>query len=203
MAVYLTAEAQNFARQAASNWVVSYGPIVQENGHFEMTFKNEIRYGPGGIGKETWWVDVNGELSTGAFSVRGRGSTAVSWINWYEGGIRNRVNVWIARWRELGQGASGSSIPIGPIVLNMNYSGAVSIRLYHPQRPGAVFANWNIPNQGTGNLLYNNRPTVIGGDWGIQIIFGNGVTSPIRRVDRIGTYQNGNWNVVATRIYNG
>ena len=62
----------------------------------------------------------------------------------------------------------------GPIVLENNYnnSAVYSIRVYHPQSPGNIFANWTISNTGRGNLLYNNQPLRLGSDWGIQIIFG-------------------------------
>lgn len=112
---YLKVEAANFARQAADGWEVSYGPKVSENGDFEMTFKNEIRYGPGGIGKETWWVDVNGNLNTGAFGVKGRGSDIIGWVNWYEGGLKNKIGSWMDEWKRANSNpGGGKTSPTNP-----------------------------------------------------------------------------------------
>ncbi|QEH34615.1 hypothetical protein OJF2_31560 [Aquisphaera giovannonii] len=100
-ATYLKAEAANFAAQAANGWFVSYGPVVKDNGDFEMTFKNEIRYGPGGIGKETWWIDIKGNMAAGDYSVKGRGSNIVSWLDWYRKGMERRADNWQSEYKKL------------------------------------------------------------------------------------------------------
>jgi hypothetical protein len=93
----------------------------------------------------------------------------------------------------------------GPVAIENNYNNSVvyTIQVYHPQAPGRIYAQWTIGNPGKTNLLHNNQPLRLGSDWGIQIVFGNGVASPIRRLDGVGSYQNGTWNVVASRVFNG
>jgi hypothetical protein len=100
------------------------------------------------------------------------------------------------------------NVSIGNILINNNYgpdpqSGSVSIRLYHSDAPDRIFSTWNLAGGESSNLVYNNQNIVIGGDWGIQIVFGNGVTSCIYPVADIGRFENGRYVVTATNIYEG
>ncbi len=100
------------------------------------------------------------------------------------------------------------NVLIGNILINNNYgpdpqSGSVSIRLYHSDAPERIFSTWNLAGSESSNLVYNNQNIVIGGDWGIQIVFGNGVTSCIYPVADVGRFENGRYVVTATNIYEG
>ena len=97
----------------------------------------------------------------------------------------------------------GIGLRIGQIQIVNDYGGDVNIFLYHPQNPGTVFANWHVlASQSTFLALATGTNITIGSDWGIQIKFGNGVTSQIRKVGNIGSF-NGSFSVLATRIENG
>jgi hypothetical protein len=91
----------------------------------------------------------------------------------------------------------------GKIIIQNNYSGAVTIRLFYPPHYANVWRYWNIGANAVTFLAINNEEFIIGSDWGIQIVFGNGVTSAVRKVGSIATYNNNAFTVPATRIQNG
>jgi hypothetical protein len=94
-------------------------------------------------------------------------------------------------------------VQIGNIAINNNYSSDVVIRLYHADALDRVFATWNYSALQISFLAMRDRRITIGGDWRIDIVFGNGVTSKAHLVREVGSYVGGAWNVDATRIYNG
>lgn len=101
----------------------------------------------------------------------------------------------------------GRNVPIGTILINNNYgpnpqSGSVSIRLYHSDATNRIFSTWSFAGGQSAELADNNGRVVIGGDWGVQIVFGNGVTSCIVPVADVGRFENGRYVVLATDIYN-
>jgi len=99
---------------------------------------------------------------------------------------------------------STPSLSIGQIRITNDYNQAVDIRLYHPQNPGAIFANWHIlSNMSTFLELANQTRVTIGSDWGIQILFANGVMSQIRKVATIGLLDIEGFEVTASRVENG
>jgi len=98
--------------------------------------------------------------------------------------------------------APPSQVNIGRIQLNNDYNGGVQIVLFHPQNPTRVFSTWSFAPRTRQFLAMSNQQINIGGDWGIAIIFGNGVRSRTWAVAQVGAYQNGVWNVDATRIFN-
>lgn len=99
-------------------------------------------------------------------------------------------------------------VPIGNILIKNDYgpnarSGSVKIRLYHSDAPKRIFSSWNFAGGESALLASQDQNLVIGGDWGVQVVFGNGVTSCILPVADIGRFQNGRYVVVATEIYRG
>jgi hypothetical protein len=98
------------------------------------------------------------------------------------------------------------NVSIGNILINNNYgpdpqAGAVSIRLYHPDAPDRIFSTWSFAGGESANLATQGQRINIGGDWGIQIVFGNGVTSCIYPVADVGRFENVGHVVTATNIY--
>ncbi len=98
--------------------------------------------------------------------------------------------------------------PIGNILINNNYgpdpqNGSVSIRLYHSDAPDRIFSTWSFVGGESSNLATEGQRIAIGGDWGIQVVFGNGVTSCILPVADVGRFENGKFIVLATDIYRG
>lgn len=98
------------------------------------------------------------------------------------------------------------NVPIGNILINNNYGpnpqdGSISIRLYHSDATDKVFSTWNFVGGESANLSDANGRLVIGGDWGVQVVFGNGVASCISPVANVGRFENGRFVVLATDIY--
>jgi hypothetical protein len=98
------------------------------------------------------------------------------------------------------------NVPTGNILINNNYgpnpqSGAVTIRLYHSNATDRIFSIWNFAGGELANLSDNNGKLVIGGDWGIQVVFGNGVTSCISPVADVGRFESGRYVILATDIH--
>lgn len=95
------------------------------------------------------------------------------------------------------------SLAIGQIRIKNDYSSPVSIRLYHSHTPNQIFATWQFAALEDSFLAMNNQRINIGSDWGIQIVFGNGAISTVRKVGNIGLYSNNILEVLATEIYEG
>ncbi|CAO5073169.1 hypothetical protein MICAER10613_038830 [Microcystis aeruginosa] len=98
------------------------------------------------------------------------------------------------------------NVPVGNILINNNYgpdpqAGSVSIRLYHSDAPDRIFSTWRFAGGESANLSFQGQTITIGGDWGIQIVFGNGVTSCIYPVADVGRFENGRYVVTASNIY--
>ena len=98
------------------------------------------------------------------------------------------------------------NVPVGNILINNNYgpdpqAGSVSIRLYHSDAPDRIFSTWSFASGESVSLATQGSRITIGGDWGIQIVFGNGVTSCIYPVADVGRFENGRYVVTATNIY--
>jgi hypothetical protein len=51
-------------------------------------------------------------------------------------------------------------------------------------------------------LTLNGQQVTVGSDWGIQVVFGNGVTSRIRSVGEVSQHDGRVFNVNATLIFN-
>jgi hypothetical protein len=75
-----------------------------------------------------------------------------------------------------------------------------TIRLYSADAIGNVFAAWHISANQTIMLQLNGQNINIGGDWIIDVVFGNGVTSKRHLVWKVGTFQGGKWICPATSI---
>jgi hypothetical protein len=95
------------------------------------------------------------------------------------------------------------ALSIGRIRLRNDYAGTVTIRLYHPQSPNQIFATWFFQSQEQSFLALNSQLITIGSDWGIQVVFGNGVTSAIRNVGSIALFADAVLDVLATEVYEG
>jgi hypothetical protein len=94
-------------------------------------------------------------------------------------------------------------VKIGGIVINNNYVGDVKIALYHSDNPSKVFASWLFKAKEKANLVYDSKRITIGSDWGIKIIFGNGVESPVKPVQAVlSSFNLGIMTVDASNIYN-
>jgi hypothetical protein len=92
---------------------------------------------------------------------------------------------------------------IGPIDVRNDYGGTVDIRLYHPAAPSHVFNTWRLAAAQESVLSIRSGEVMnIGSDWGIQILFLNGVSSPIRTVGLLGAFDR-RFAISASRIFNG
>lgn len=103
-----------------------------------------------------------------------------------------------------------SGLKIGKLKFRNNYNNvSLKVRLYHPDSwlDGIYtpFASsyWTINASAITTLLYNNAPISIGNDWGIQFEASNGAKSAIRSIHYIATYQNGEFTVLASDLYEG
>lgn len=92
-------------------------------------------------------------------------------------------------------------IDTGSIEIQNNFSGDVTIRLYHANAIDTVFAAWHIGANQTTFLQLNSQNVIIGGDWIVDIVFGNGVTSKRHLVWKVGTYQSSAWICTGTSIW--
>lgn len=108
------------------------------------------------------------------------------------------------------QALRGLGLKIGKLKFRNNYNNVdLKVRLYHPDSWLAgiytPFANsyWNVTATQTTTLWYNNAPISIGNDWGIQFEASNGSKSAIRSIHYISTYQNGEFVVNASELYEG
>ena len=113
---------------------------------------------------------------------------------------------WAKVYRPVPAGGGPVSPPrvlTGAVCLNNNYGGQVTIHLYHADAPDREFAHWVLARSRTTFLDLESRRVIVGGDWGIDILFGNGVRSPRRSVQQVGRHAEGVWNIDATRIYEG
>lgn len=92
----------------------------------------------------------------------------------------------------------------GAVVVNNDYGGDVQIRLYHPQNRGVVFSSSGFRGSERSNLSdNNNQQVVVGSDWGIQVVFGNGVASPIRIIGNISGHDGRTFSVNASQVFGG
>lgn len=92
---------------------------------------------------------------------------------------------------------------VGKIGALNNYGGEVQLVLYHPQALQRPFGQWSFRPQERSYLNYNGSQIVIGGDWQVLAVLGNGVRSPRRHVGSVSDYRDGMWHIVATRIFEG
>jgi hypothetical protein len=96
------------------------------------------------------------------------------------------------------------AVEAGPVEICKNYGNAeITVRLYHADALDQVFGTWKIGGNQTAQLQFEGKDVVLGGDWIIDIVFGNGVTSSRNLVMRVGTYQGGKWKIVASHIFDG
>ncbi len=112
---------------------------------------------------------------------------------------------WVKVYRPIAAGG-GTGTPrllTGAVLLDNNYGGQVTIHLYHPANPDRVFATWVLAPSRETYLLLNDKRVIVGGDWGIDILFGNGVRSPRRTVEAVGNHGGNVWHVDASHIYQG
>lgn len=97
-----------------------------------------------------------------------------------------------------------NKVALGKIEVTADYAGSYKVLLYHPDNPDKIFASWDFE---TGEVVYLSTKTdgriSIGSDWGIQIVFGNGVKSCIAFVGNCGECKDGVFEVKTTRIYKG
>ena len=99
-------------------------------------------------------------------------------------------------------------LKIGRLKVRNNYGGPVKIVLYHPDSwlEGIYtgFGQWNLPTNSTYYLNASNGQNMyIGNDWGIQVLFENGVKSCVRCLGLLSSFQNGEFYVLASDVYNG
>ncbi len=100
-----------------------------------------------------------------------------------------------------------STVNIGQLLINNNYAGSVTISLYHPDAPSYSFGEWLLPLPSSSvttlkDYRNNNTPISFGDDWGIQIIFGNGVKSDVYPISNLSSFKDGIISVDATKITN-
>lgn len=108
------------------------------------------------------------------------------------------------------QSLRGMGLNIGKLKIRNNYNNvSLKIRLYHPdswlEGIYTPFANsyWNLNASQTINVWYNNAPIHVGNDWGIQFEASNGSKSAIRSLHYIASFQNGEFVVQASDLYEG
>lgn len=97
---------------------------------------------------------------------------------------------------------TSNKVAIGKIEVTADYAGSYKVLLYHPDNPSKIFASWDFEE---GEVVYLSTKTdgriSIGSDWGIQIVFGNGVKSCIAFVGTCGEFHDGAFVVKTTKIY--
>ncbi len=97
-----------------------------------------------------------------------------------------------------------STVNIGQLSINNNYAGEVTIALYHSDYPtNSSFGEWLLPSSSVTTLKdyrNSNAPIYFGDDWGIQIIFGNGVKSDVYPISKFSTFKDGIISVDAGAI---
>lgn len=100
-----------------------------------------------------------------------------------------------------------NGLKIGRIKVHNNYNSGVRVVLYHPDSwllgDYSKFAQWSLPPGTTYFLNYDGQNINIGNDWGIQVVFDNGVKSCIRSLHYVSDYNNGVFNVKGSEVYNG
>jgi hypothetical protein len=99
--------------------------------------------------------------------------------------------------------AQAQEIEFGTVRFTNDYSGSVTVRLYHADALDRVFATWYFASEETARLTLNDEAFTIGGDWIVEIRFGNGVTSQRRLVYKVGSHTRSVWNIRATDVYRG
>ena len=97
--------------------------------------------------------------------------------------IYNTTNVAGYSTQSVSNYRSSNNLKIRQIIIMDDYQGTLTVRLYHPDAPDRIFNNW-IFNEGDELYLVDNDSEYIsiGSDWGIQVVFGNGVSSDINFV---------------------
>ncbi len=98
----------------------------------------------------------------------------------------------------------------GTIKIDHNYGGCASITLYHPTSwssgdytPWSGFAYQICTGLSPTFYISPNNPLYLGGDWGIKITFPNGVESCIRTLRNIGIWNNNEFIVLSSKIFEG
>jgi len=107
----------------------------------------------------------------------------------------------IRSWRASGKLRIGSIKVVNNYVAGSN--GQVEIQLFHSDAPGQVFGKWTITGGSEDVLALNGNPINIGSDWGIRVLFGNGVVSEIYAVGEVGEFVGNQHVVKASDIYEG
>ena len=97
---------------------------------------------------------------------------------------------------------AAARVDIGPVVVRNDYSGWVTVRLYHADAVDRVFATWRFCPNEISTLALNGEVFNIGGDWLIDVRFDNGVRSHRRLVWKAGRFD-GRWHIDLTDVYHG
>ena len=94
------------------------------------------------------------------------------------------------------------AVDFGTVVIRNDYGdGEVTVRLYHADALDRVFGSWKIGGNQTTTLQLDGEDITIGGDWLVDIVFGNGVTGKRHLVAKVGSHQGNQWRINATAIY--
>jgi PKD repeat protein len=100
----------------------------------------------------------------------------------------------------------------GTIKVNHNYGGCANIYLYHPNDwSNGNYTPWGnyyfqVCTPGLSNTFWigsPSNPVVLGGDWGIKIMFTNGVESCVRTLRDVGAWNNNEFVVLSSKIFEG
>ncbi|MFO0943884.1 MAG: hypothetical protein U0930_24370 [Pirellulales bacterium] len=94
-------------------------------------------------------------------------------------------------------------LTVGRLTIANNYDALVTVRLYHPQGGGNVFGSKQL--QPLQRLTWADEGGVVflGSDWPIDIVFGNGVIGQRRLVGGIADFDGQEFEIVASRIFDG
>lgn len=98
-------------------------------------------------------------------------------------------------------------VTTGVLVVNNDYTrdanGRVTLELWHPDVRGRDFGHWPLDGGYRGPLSHESKELVVGLDWGVRVIFGNGVKSEVRMLRDVASPGKGRIYLKMTAVNQG
>jgi hypothetical protein len=122
-------------------------------------------------------------------------------------GCINYVSPKTHREDKITQIRSTNSLVTGRIEVKNDFSEPIQVSVFHSDSwlDGYYlpFKSYALGSNATLKLLYQSGDLIVGNDWGIRVIRSNGEGSCIRTIGEISSYNNGQFNVMSKRVYDG